>query len=135
MFGYIEYLGIDHHRKGFTHDPNGCQAHIFTLKAHEDSPGFTNVKNQVFKLKKALYRLKQYHTWTEAFDSFVKTLSVPRTNVDMRLNIGNSNDSKIYLLLYVDDIIITANNVIKANKIKNQHNHYVKDFYNILKVH
>lgn len=73
---------------------------------------------QVCKLK-TLYGLKQTpRAWNRTFDTFMKTLGMKNSDADRCLYIGEFRDTKIYVLLYVDDIIIVGNNDKKIQEIK-----------------
>ena len=62
-------------------------------------------------MKKALYGLKQApHAWFQRFSSFILTLGFSCSRVDTSLFVFHQQPNIIYLLLYVDDIIITGNN-------------------------
>lgn len=74
---------------------------------------------QVCKLNKTLYGLKQApRPWNSTFDTFMKTLGMKNSEADRCLYIGEFRNAKIYLLLYVDDIIIAGNNEKRIQKIK-----------------
>lgn len=74
---------------------------------------------QVCKLNKTLYGLKQApRAWNSTFDTFMKTLGLKNSEADQCLYIGDFRNAKIYLLLYVDDIIIAGNNNKKIQQIK-----------------
>jgi hypothetical protein len=63
----------------------------------------------VCKLHKSLYGLKQApRAWFERFTSQLETLSFTASTADPSLFIYKSKHDTLYLLLYVDDIIITS---------------------------
>jgi hypothetical protein len=65
--------------------------------------------NFVCKLNKSLYGLKQApHTWFLQFTSFLSTLGFCGSKSDRSLFMFKQGPSTAYLLLYVDDIILTA---------------------------
>ncbi|MCI26057.1 retrovirus-related Pol polyprotein from transposon TNT 1-94, partial [Trifolium medium] len=67
----------------------------------------------VCKLHKALYGLKQApRQWFERLQSSLLLLGFKPSKCDPSLFVFNSNNDTIYLLVYVDDIIITSNNTI-----------------------
>lgn len=81
--------------------------------------GFPHQENKVCKLKKALYGLKQApRAWNQTFDKTMKELKFQQSEVDKCLYVWNSKESKIYLLLYVDDIIVAGDNYEKLTEIK-----------------
>ena len=62
-------------------------------------------------MKKALYGLKRApRAWFQRFSSFILTLGFSCSRVDTSLFVFHQQPDIIYLLLYVDDIIITGNN-------------------------
>lgn len=83
------------------------------------SPGFENKTGKVCKLKRALYGLKQTpRAWNEVFDNYIKSIGLQQTGTDKCLYVIKSEEVTVYLLLYVDDIIIAGNNVNKIESIK-----------------
>ena len=78
-------------------------------------------------LKKSLYGLKQSpRQWYNMFDSFMTTHDFKRSNYNSCVYFKKSDDgSFIYLLLYVDDMLIAAKDKEEIRKVKVQLN---KDF-------
>lgn len=77
---------------------------------------FENQENKVCKLKKALYGLKQApRAWNDTFDRVMKFLKFWQSEIDKCLYVRNSKESQMYLLLYVDDIIIAGNDYEKVS--------------------
>ena len=77
----------------------------------QQPPGYVNHEypNHVCKLRKANYGLKQApRAWNSRFANFVKSLGFKCSDSDTSLFIFNNGARKAYLLLYVDDIILTA---------------------------
>lgn len=77
-----------------------------------------NKQNLVLKLQKALYGLKEAPClWYKDIDSFLKSTSIGfvPSMADANLYIS----PKVILLLYVDDILITAANSEEIDRIKN----------------
>lgn len=67
--------------------------------------------NKVFKLKKALYGLKESaKRWNSAFTQYVSSLNFQQSDNDSCLFYKRSTEGTVYLLLYVDDIILTGDN-------------------------
>ena len=63
----------------------------------------------VCKLKKSLYGLKQSpRQWYKRFDTFMLSQGFKRSNYDSCVYLKTVNGSTIYLLLYVDDMLIAA---------------------------
>jgi hypothetical protein len=78
----------------------------------EQPPGYIDAKfpNHVCQLKKALYGLKQApRAWFEHFTSYLLTLGFTPSLADPSLFLYRQGITVIYLLLYVDDIIVTGN--------------------------
>ena len=65
--------------------------------------------NHVFKLKKALYELKQApRQWYERLSNFILSHGYERGMIDKTLFIKKSNSEIILVQIYVDDIIFGA---------------------------
>jgi hypothetical protein len=63
----------------------------------------------VCRLKKSLYGLKQApHAWYSRFTSFLLSLGFAEAKSDTFLFVLHRGSDTVYLLLYVDDIILTA---------------------------
>ena len=66
-------------------------------------------ENFVCKLKKSLYGLKQSpRQWYKRFDSFMLSHGFKKSEYDSYVYIKIVDGSPIYLLLYVDDMLIAA---------------------------
>ncbi|MFS7939299.1 putative RNA-directed DNA polymerase [Helianthus anomalus] len=79
----------------------------------EQPPGFedSNRPNHVCKLNRALYGLKQApHAWFQRLSSFLLNRGFQNSRADTSVFIYNHQGILIYLLVYVDDIILTGNN-------------------------
>jgi hypothetical protein len=69
---------------------------------------FEDRKTYVCKLKKALYGLKQApRAWYGRIDSFLTSLGFTKSKVDSNLYFKVMNDELVILLLYVDDLFLT----------------------------
>ena len=65
--------------------------------------------NNVCLLSRSLYGLRQApRAWFELFVSHVTTLGFIQSHTDTSLFVYRRNDEKAYLLLYVDDMILSA---------------------------
>lgn len=81
-----------------------------TIYMHQP-PGYINKEfpNHVCKLNKAIYGLKQSpRAWNSRFAKFGTDLGFECSKSDASLFVYNKNGQRAYLLLYVDDIILTA---------------------------
>ena len=79
----------------------------------QQPPGYVDSQfpSHVCKLHKSLYGLKQApRAWFDRFTSQLLHLGFVASLADPSLFIYQFNHTTIYLLLYVDDIIITGNN-------------------------
>lgn len=71
-----------------------------------------NDKQLVFKLKKALYGLRQSgHLWNNLLHSFLISNNFVQSMSDNCVYTKHSNNCKIILIIWVDDIIIAASNL------------------------
>jgi hypothetical protein len=76
-------------------------------------------ENFVCKLKKSLYGLKQSpRQWYKMFDSFMISNGFKRSRYDSYVYIKFVNGSPIYLLLYVDDLLIAAKSKKEISTLK-----------------
>jgi hypothetical protein len=84
-----------------------------------DQPeGFEVSSGKVCKLNKALYGLKQSpRAWYQKLDELMIDNGFSRSNSDHGLYVM-LGEKKIYVIVYVDDIIIATNSVQKLNELK-----------------
>lgn len=75
-------------------------------------PGFVDQSTtHVCRLRKSSYGLKQEpRTWYTRFATFVTSKGFKRSVSDHSLFIFNIGNATTYLLLYIDDMILTASN-------------------------
>ena len=80
----------------------------------------TGKENMVCLLKKSLYGLKQSpRQWYLRFDSFVVSKGYQRSSYDSCVYLKKeSTGNYIYLLLYVDDMLIVSNDVEAIKRLK-----------------
>ncbi|KAL9265867.1 Retrovirus-related Pol polyprotein from transposon RE2-like protein [Drosera capensis] len=82
-------------------------------------PGYDHPPNKVCRLRKALYGLKQApRAWYAKFHSTLGQLGFTTSSYDSALFIKKSSAGIILLLLYVDDMIITGDNIYDIQKVK-----------------
>ena len=75
-------------------------------------PGVSHSPGQVCRLKKALYGLKQApRAWFEKFSTVVTSLGFVSSYHDSALFVRSYSAGRILLLLYVDDMIITGDDI------------------------
>ena len=80
----------------------------------EQPPSYVDsqLPHHVYQLKKALYGLKQApRAWFERFTSHLLTIGFTPSLADPSLFLYHHGETVLFLLLYVDDIIVTGNNV------------------------
>jgi len=86
--------------------------------------GFEVVRkeNHVCLLKKSVYGLKQSpRQWYKKFDSFMISINFSLSNYDCCVYFKKLSSEKfIYLLLYVDDMLIAASNMEEIIRLKEQ---------------
>lgn len=71
--------------------------------------GFPKLQGKVYRLKKALYGLKQApRAWNKTFDEFARQMKFTPCDSDKCLYKYVNGSEKIFLLLYVDDIILAG---------------------------
>ncbi|KAI3724612.1 hypothetical protein L2E82_36395 [Cichorium intybus] len=76
-------------------------------------PGFTDTThpNYVCRLRKSLYGLKQApRAWYDRFATYIKKSGFQSTVSDTSLFVYKKGQDMAYLLLYVDDIVLTTSN-------------------------
>ncbi|KAJ8706101.1 hypothetical protein PYW07_010878 [Mythimna separata] len=89
--------------------------------------GYNDVTNKVYKLNKALYGLKESpRAWYECFNDFIEKLGFYRSKYDYCLYIKRDNNVTIYILVYVDDLLICCRDVKVIIDIKKQLNNKFK---------
>ena len=73
----------------------------------------------VCKLKKSLYGLNQATCmWYQKFDTYIRQLSYNRSDSNPYMYIQQlAYESRIYLILYVDDMLIVGSNQIEIRRL------------------
>ncbi|KAL7000929.1 hypothetical protein U1Q18_052374 [Sarracenia purpurea var. burkii] len=88
----------------------------------EQPEGFKQPETEhlVCRLKKSLYGLKQSpRQWYKRFDSFMIRIGFTRCEYDCCVYVRSFDDgSYIFLLLYVDDMLIAAKSMVEVNRLK-----------------
>lgn len=81
--------------------------------------GYGDSTGKVFKLFKALYGLRESpRMWYECFNKFMEDLNFRRSSYDYCLYVKSKNNEYIYILLFVDDMLICSKNQEKIHEIK-----------------
>lgn len=83
-------------------------------------PGFVNsdYPHHVCKLRKAIYGLKQApRTWNSIFAKFITKMGFKTSMADTSLFVFRKDKELAYILLYVDDIVLTASSKLLLQKI------------------
>jgi len=83
-------------------------------------PGFVNKSfpDHVCRLKKALYGLKQApRAWYMELRVFLLSLGFVNSTADASLFISQKSGSTLYLLVYVDDIIVTGSSPTELSNL------------------
>lgn len=76
-------------------------------------------KDQVCLLKKSLYGLKQSpRLWNKRFHKFMSDQGFQRSEYDSCVYVKAVDQGYIYLLLYVDDMLLAAKEMSEINKLK-----------------
>ncbi|KAL9267548.1 Retrovirus-related Pol polyprotein from transposon RE1-like protein [Drosera capensis] len=82
-------------------------------------PGYDYPSNMVCRLRKVLYGLKQApRAWYAKFHSTLGQLGFTTISYDSALFIKKSSTGIILFLLYVNDMIITGDNIYGIQKLK-----------------
>ena len=82
-------------------------------------PGLFVESNKIYRLRHALYGLKQApQTWFVKFNSTIFRLGYTTSPYDSALFLHRINKGTILLLLYVNDIIITGDNLNGIQELK-----------------
>ncbi|KAI3769398.1 hypothetical protein L6452_00500 [Arctium lappa] len=84
-------------------------------------PGVPHKTGEVCKLKKALYGLKQApRAWFENFSDVILSLGFSASEHDSALFVKHTSAGRILLSLYVDDMIITGDDLQGINALKSE---------------
>jgi hypothetical protein len=84
-------------------------------------PGISHDSGYVCKLKKALYGLKQApHAWFEKFSIVISSLGFVSSSHNSALFIKCTDAGRIILFLYIDDMIITGDDIDGISVLKTE---------------
>ena len=85
----------------------------------QPSPGLSVESNKVCHIRRALYGLKQAPwAWFVKFSSTISRLGYMASHYDFALFLRHTNKGTILLLLYVDDMIITGDDLNGIQELK-----------------
>ncbi|CAL4187015.1 unnamed protein product, partial [Meganyctiphanes norvegica] len=77
--------------------------------------------NYTCKLNKGLYGLKQSgFLWNDMIVNFFKSLNLTQSQNDMCLFVRIQNDEKLFVILYVDDLIVVASSMTILTEFKSK---------------
>ncbi len=86
---------------------------MYVKQSHE----FVKNANLICRLKKALYDLKQaFKIWSVMIRSFLNKLEFCETKLNKSLFV--SKNKKMFIIVYVDDLLIFKANMNRINKVK-----------------
>ena len=94
-------------------------------------PGLSIESNKICLLQHALYGLKQaLRAWFVKFSSTISSLGYMTSHYDSALFLRRTNEGTILLLLYVDDMIITDDDLNDIQELKDflSQQFEIKDF-------
>lgn len=84
----------------------------------EQPPGYKQDIKYVCRLNKAIYGLKHaLRVWFDKLKTTLISLSFQFAKSDNSLFIKNDKVSTIYILIYVDDLIITGDNDVEISNL------------------
>ena len=88
--------------------------YIYQPKGYDDRSG------RVCKLEKALYGLKESpRKWYECLDSFLLSLGFKKSNLDYCMYTLIEKYCKVYIIIFVDDLLICCKDREKIKQVKN----------------
>jgi len=98
------FLNGELHKEVYMEQPQGFRNH--------------NSKNMVCKLNKAIYGLKQApRVWFDKLRNTLTKMKYQPTKSDNSLFIKITSNAIVYILIYVDDFIITGYNEEEVNNL------------------
>ena len=109
------------------HQLDACSAYLqaeINYEIYLEQPeGFkeesNNGKDLIWKLNKGLYGLKQSgRLWNETLDKFLIKIGFERSSADHCLYVKNQNNTKAFVLVFVDDLLIISSDINEINNVK-----------------
>ena len=107
------------------HQMDVCTAYLNSHLDHtiymSTPDGFCNDKSLVCKLNKSLYGLKQSaKLWNDTINDFFLEIGLTRNKTDMCLYSRKTRYEMLYVILWIDDIIVLGSNMNIINNFKSQ---------------
>lgn len=85
--------------------------------------GYSIPDSKTMRLRKSIYDLRQSpKCWNATFDKFVASLGFVKSKADPCLYVLHRGDEIVYMLLYVDDIIMSSNKPSLLDELVNRFN-------------
>lgn len=107
---YIDQMDVE---TAFLNGKVSSEIYVKQPKGYEDGT------SKVCKLYKALYGLKESpRAWYDCFDNFISSLRFKRSEHDYCLYVLKDEKDVIYVILFVDDVLICGKNKRKINVVK-----------------
>ena len=73
----------------------------------------------VYQLKKPLYSLKQApHAWHSKITQYLHRIGFQMSKPNNSLYVRSNSESRIVIILYVDDMVIGGEHIVDINKVK-----------------
>lgn len=106
---------------------NGDLDEVIYMK-HPEGFSIKRKEDWVCLLKKSLYGLKQSpRQWNQKFNDFMMKLNFKRSSFDRCVYVKQAEDgSYIYMLLYVDDMLVACKNMLVIDDLKKELNSILK---------
>ena len=109
---YIEQLDV---QTAFLNGPIKSEVYV------KQPDGYSNNQRKVYRLQKALYGLRESPLcWFQCLDQYLKVLGFTNFKIDSCLYSLKYNGHSIYLLVYVDDLLICGSDIDLINTIKSK---------------
>lgn len=87
----------------------------------QQPPGYEDSTSKVYKLNKSLYGLKESpRAWYECVNNFLSSLGFRRSKYDYCLYVNSQGEIPIYILLFVDDMLICCKCTKTISDVKNK---------------
>jgi len=87
----------------------------------KQSMGYEDCTDRVCKLEKSLYGLRESpRAWYKCFDSYLRNLGFKKSESDYCLYMMSDQDDTIYVIIFVDDLLMCDKNEKKLENIKSK---------------